>query len=280
MDAKNALRTLVIVAGCLAPGIAAAQYSGAMPAPDPASAGFNNEVDVGIQYQSENSALAGRYNGMPDQAFYFIGGFQKKYRSPWDSGGTTYFEATGDNLSFDGNLLMPNGSASVKYGKQGQWGGEVYYDGISFVQSQTFHTIYTGSGTTNGAANNTPYFNSAQLAGQIQTHNTGVKRDKFGGNMFYMFGQVWNVDTGFEHEHKDGTLEQSLLFGAGKNAMPQSSTTACGVPATCAQGNLVYFPQKINSDTDRFHLGLSYNAPNFQVQLAYSLSKFTDNNVS
>ena len=197
-----------------------------------------------------------------------------KYRDPWDSGGTTYFEATGENLTFNGNFFMPDGSASAKYGHQGQWGGEVSYDGISYFQSQTFHTIYPSSGTLAGGAslNGTKWYNSSALSGDLQTQTTSLKRDRFGTNFFYIFGDAWKIDSSFQHEHKDGTLEQSLLFGNGKGATPNSGTAP-----TTALGNLVYFPQPIDYDTDQFNVTISYTQPVFQAEFGYSLSNFTNN---
>ena len=40
--------------------------------------------------------MYGRYNGSPDPGLYATGDFLLRYRDPWNSGGTTYFEAGAD----------------------------------------------------------------------------------------------------------------------------------------------------------------------------------------
>ena len=46
------------------------------------------------------------------------------------------------------------------------------------------------------------------------------------------------------------------------------------------KGDLVYFPQPIDYDTDRFNVTLAYKNPRMQAQVSYLLQVFTDNNQS
>jgi len=282
MKASKALTIALLAGSCLVPVQVRAQDAGdsfdigsAPPPPKKEAAPvYENEVDVGTRYQSGNSAKYGRYNGFPDQGGQGIGGFELRQRDAWDSGGTRYFEAYGRDLSFDGSYFMPNASAGVKYGDQGKWGINLFYDGDTWFQSQSFKTIYPTSGALapGVAPASTPWYNSSALLNSLATENAKTKRDKFGGSAVYLFDQVWSFKTSMDHEHKEGTLEQSLLFGSQKNAILAGS-----VPQPGSGGNLVYFPQPVDYDTDRFIATLALNRPTYQAEFSYIFSNFTDN---
>lgn len=280
MKVRDGLRIAALAGTCLTPIVAAAQSSGsdasaapATPAPPPF---YNNQVSIGAQYQSQDSGQYGKYNGSPNSGGAFIGSFSVGGRDAWDSGSTRYYDATGTNLSTDGSLFMPNASATVRYGNQGQWGVSLFYDGDTRVSSDHFRTVYSTSGglAPGVAAGGTPWYHSSLLNNSLLTEDAKTKRDTVGGSAFYFLGQSWVLNTNFQHEHKEGVQEQTLLFGNGKSAVPNGTT------APTANGDLVFFPQPIDYDTDRFTVSLGFNRPMFQALLSYSLSSFTDNNTS
>ena len=86
---------------------------------------YNNEMTMGLRYQSANSPFFGRYNGTPFQGTSGIGSVKIDESDAWDSGKTSYFKAEAENLSADGHQLAPAASGSAETGEQGKWGVKV-----------------------------------------------------------------------------------------------------------------------------------------------------------
>ena len=114
----------------------------------------------------KNPNQAGRYNGLNTTGIDVIGEFDFSRSSPWDSGGTWYYNFTGDNLVFQtgtglgsgcssnsdssynsrtSNNLANNGSVNFNFGKQGTWESGVYYDAITYT-GNVIDSIYTVNG--------------------------------------------------------------------------------------------------------------------------------------
>ena len=260
---------------------------------------FENFIDIGAKYQSERSFKFGQYNGSPDFGGYALGSFLVRSHDPWNSGGTTFFEAGGRELNFSQNQPLPNAYAYVKGGQQGSYALNLFVDRTAFFQSDTFHTIYgTGGGLLNGALpggadtggtaiNNVN--NSALLKPFLSQMTVGTQRTKVGGSGTFELAPGWSLTTAIDHEHKEGTKEQSLLFGSGKNANQQGYTglnagfpgpVAGGNPPAANQGDLVYFPEPVNYDTDIYTARLNYQSERLQGFASYVFSKFTDNTLS
>ena len=85
----------------------------------------------------------------------------------------------------------------------------------------------------------------------------GTRRDilQLGGQ--YILGD-WTFSTNIRHEHREGTLEESLRATYGGMA----------------------FTMPVDYDTDRFDLSAAYNLPDFQALIQYTYSRFTDNNLA
>ncbi|GEM_PF-1831961 len=278
---------------------------------------FENFIDLGAKYQSERSFKFGQYNGSFDPGGYALGAFLVRTRDPWNSGGTTYFEAGGGDLNLSQTQPMPNAFAYVKGGQQGSYELNFFLDRTAYFQSNTFHTIYGpgggllngaigGGGTTgltgtnaNPALNNNGQNKSALLAPFLSQMTVGTQRTKFGGAGTIELAPGWSFTAAIDHEHKEGTKEQSLLFGSGKNANIQgyngfnasfpgpAGAAACGAApnnVNCAparnQGDLVYFPEPVNYDTDTYTARLNYQSDRLQARATYVFSKFTDNTLS
>ncbi len=259
---------------------------------------FENFIDLGAKYQSERSFKFGQYNGSIDPGGYALGAFLVRSRDPWNSGGTTYFEAGGRDLNLSQTQPMPNAFAYVKGGQQGTYELNLFLDRTAYFQSDKFHTIYgPGGGLLNGALpggantggtaiNNVN--NSALLAPFLSQMTVGTQRTKIGGAGTFELGSGFSLTTAIDHEHKDGTKEQSLLFGSGKNANEQGYTglntsfpgPKGGTPPAANQGDLVYFPEPVNYDTDTYTVKLNYQSERLQAWAGYVFSKFTDNNSS
>jgi hypothetical protein len=217
-------------------------------------------------------------------------GFTVQKRAPWDSGNTWYYEITGLNLNFQtgdrlakgfrdstytsstSNNLGPTAEISVRFGNQGTWGIAADYDAVSYT-GNIINSIYTVNGTTGilnnnlapwgGATNAPPHvgtptsFTTTTLSPYEKPFQVGTRRDilQLGGQ--YILDD-WTISTNIRHEHRKGTLEESLR----------------GTYAGMA------FTMPVDYDTERFDLSAAYNLPDFQALLQYTYSRFTDNNLA
>lgn len=314
MMVRYTLRAAALASTCLLPMAAQA-------ADDAAPVHYANEIFVGGQYQSEKSAAFGRFTGQTDKGGTALGGFTVRGRDDVASGGTTYWELLGSDLG------LTSRSVSAKYGEQGWWGVQVGYEGIVFNKTDTFHTIYdtSGKGTvppnlssvlvnnpanpyglpqTNGtstAVGATQAFNNLnQLTPYLNAQHIGTQRDILTASGKYLVpNSDWSVTTGLRHEHKEGTLENSVGFGAlghsntnracglTSASSTTSATSTNGVPVGsvgCVPANgatdIVAFPEPVNYDTDRYDAQVAYNTQRLQGVLSYAFMNFTDNNTS
>jgi MtrB/PioB family decaheme-associated outer membrane protein len=330
MFSRSTLRTAALTSTCLLPLLALAQQSDfdlsdAPVAPRAAPVNFDNQVAAGVRYQSSDSALFGRYDGLPYKGLSGTLDFSLRSGDAWDSGGTHYFRAEGSDITVNGHDLAPDASASVKYGEQGLWGLNVFYQGISYVQSLKFHSLLTPSGALQVAPysldplynlNNTALATNAQggppagaplvinnarnfgtatfsavttnpLTGavtgggatpaQIRAANNavassiaaidnlslqfvGTQRQKIGMGGDWSPLTDWSFNASFDHEHKEGTKENSMAMNN--------------------KDNVTYFPEPVNYDVDTYKAQAKYNTPGLQGVLSYSYSRFTDNHGS
>jgi MtrB/PioB family decaheme-associated outer membrane protein len=132
---------------------------------------YDNQATVGARYQSADSALFGRYDGLPYKGISGTLDFRLRDNDAWDSDGTRYFRAEGSGLTVNGHDLAPNAWVSVSIGDQGKWGANAFYQGISYFQSLNFHSLMNPSGSLEVApyslnplytANNTTLATNAQ----------------------------------------------------------------------------------------------------------------------
>jgi hypothetical protein len=271
-----------------APPPAAAPQAAAAPQPAASSESLD-QFSLGMQWVGgSNTGLYGRYNGFTEQGLDVLGDFAVARHDPWDSGKTWYYEITGVNLNFQtgdqlathfhdntytnntSNDLGPTAELSLKFGNQGSWAITADYDAISYT-GNIIDSIYTTSGTTAtlnanfppwGGATNFPlhvgtitsYTVPALLPAEMPVQ-VGTRRDilSFSGQTFL---DDWTLGTNIRHEHKEGTMEESVYATYGGIA----------------------FARPIDYDTDRFDVTAAYNLPDLQASLQYTYSKFTDNN--
>ena len=237
-----------------------------------------------------NTGLYGRYNGLTTGGADVFTEFSfHKHRDP-NSTDTTYWDFTGTNINFQSgwnlshgftdvpylndtsNRLAPDAAIELRVGQQGTWGLRAYYNSISYT-GNIIDSLYTVSGATatlNGGlapwGGASPYqtgkgpvtsFTVAGLAPYLLPYQVGTRRDILGAEGKLIWGD-WTFSSSIRHEHKEGTMEESLreTYGGQAFAMP------------------------IDYDTDRFELSAAYNLPALQAVLQYDFSRFTDENSS
>jgi MtrB/PioB family decaheme-associated outer membrane protein len=281
----------------------------AAPIPD-------NYLDAGVNYQSSKSFKFGQYTGLTDQGGTAIGGFLVGHRDDWDSGDTTFWQLQGRDLGLDSRsfdaVYAKQGSWSAKVWYDGipfhqDDAFKTVYDpsatgalanGLTIgslvapVNPLNFPTCPAGTATKTSqictvaqpspatAANEA---NWPSVANQLSTQDVKLQRDRFGGDFSYRDGD-WTFSGTLSHEHKEGTKENSMVFNATSLAYPNMASTAIKlangnytyIPGNLTT-NLVYFPEPVNYDNDRYVVKAAYNTKRFQAQFTYTFNNFTDN---
>ena len=265
--------------------ITAAQAQNAAPAAPAVSLG---EVTLGTTGVTQSDAAFGRYNGMPNAGATVTGSFNLRSRDAWDSGGTNYWNFTGDNLNAGLGEVAPEASANFKIGQLGTWGVIASYDAMTYTASNNFTTILTPSGTlvpgymnaliganmffTNTSTSPSTLFGAYNASTHLATANPitnfglanevvdriGTRRDKGTLSGTYEIGD-WVLSTGVSDEHKEGTLEQAMTTG-GNNA------------------GMVAFPMPVNYDTSVYTATAAYLTDDMQAKFSYEFSNFVDHN--
>lgn len=286
MTFKTTLKGVALAGVCLAPFAAAAQSNtDATAAAGKAAPYLSNEVTLGAEWQSGKAAQFGKYTGQWAGGGEVVGGFHVKGGDAWNSGGTTYWEAFGNNIDANKATALPEASLGFKYGQQGKWGIKFGYDSITYFQSDSFRSVYDKSGNLQPGitAGGTAAWRADLLAPLMPSQDLKTRRDIFtgGGKIDLGNGLLFSVDN--KYEHKEGTQQQSMTVGG--TATPVAAgvytgLTSAGISAGNPPANLVYFPQPINYDTNRFDATLAYTTKKMQASLGYTFSSFTDNNIA
>lgn len=285
MSSLSIVKIAAFASVSMLPLMSVARAQDAAPTTPPVSLG---EVTLGMTGVTQGDANFGRYNGMPNAGAAVTGSFNLHSRDAWDSGGTNYWNFTGDNLSAGLGEIAPEASATYKIGQQGTWGVVASYDAMTYTASNNFTTILNPNGTlVTGFQNaltganlfftNTPtspstvfgaYSSSTHIASAngLATFGTanevsdriGTRRDKGSLLGTYDIGD-WVITTGVSDEHKVGTLEQSMTT-AGSNT------------------GFVAFPMPINYDTAVYTAVAAYLTDDMQAKFSYEFSDFMDHN--
>ena len=248
------------------------------------------EITFGLAGVTQSSAAFSRYNGMPQAGAGAVVSWNVRDRDAWDSGTNRYYSFTGDNFNLGFGQIAPEASVNFKAGDQGLWSASATYDALTYNASENFHSILDKNGNLSSAyqtalSANGLYFNNVTIApaaaskfgsfnasthlatsnpvvvygpGNQLVESVGTRRDK-GSVEGALESGSWQVSAGASHEHKEGTLEQSMTTGGNDAGM-------------------VTFPMPINYDTDTFTTAAAYGTPDMQAKISYEYSSFTDNN--
>lgn len=249
---------------------------------------ITGEVEVGAGgVAGHNAYWGGRYTGLNTTGVDLVGQFDLGYRDAWDSGGTKYFQAFGNNLvfqtgdAFANNVTYSNsptnrvtnsianaGSLGLNFGQQGTWESAIGFRSIPYT-GNIINSLYTVNGgqaalnsglTPFGGA--TPTTRGPITGFTVPTLNAtgaekpflvGTRRDIVDGNFNYIRGD-WTFTGAVSHQHKQGSLEQSYdgTFGG------------------------IAFTQPIDYEINRYDATAAYTTTLKQFQLQYTFSQFTD----
>ncbi|MBV8132573.1 MAG: MtrB/PioB family outer membrane beta-barrel protein, partial [Alphaproteobacteria bacterium] len=249
---------------------------------------ITGEVEIGAgSVSGHNAYWGGRYTGLNTTGFDLLGQFNLGYRDAWDSGGTKYFQAFGNNLVFqtgDGfannvtysnsptnrvtNSIANAGSLGLNFGEQGAWESALGFRSIPYTGNiiDSLYNVNGGQAALNpnlipfGGATPTkagpitgftvPTLNST---GAEQPFLVGTRRDILDGNFKKIWGD-WTFTGEINHQNKRGSLEESYV----------------GTFAGTA------FTLPIDYDMTRYDATAAYDTTVNQAQLQYTFSQFTD----
>jgi MtrB/PioB family decaheme-associated outer membrane protein len=291
---RNICKAFLLSTVCLAPLTAFAQDQGVFDASAPSTQSaeapkqYDNEIGFALQdVNGSNTNLYGRYNGFSTQGLSLLGEFSLHSPRHWDSGDTNYWDLTGSNLNLQtsndlangfidhrytngtSNNWAPDGSLELKTGNQGTWGIRAYFNSISYTGNiiDSLYTVNGGLATMNNgllpwggaspaqtAKGPVTSFTVSSLSPYMERFQTGTRRDIVGGEGKYIWGE-WTVTGSVRHEHKEGTMEESIYETYGGQA----------------------FTMPVDYDTDRYDLSAAYNTRTLQAVLQYTFSHFVDN---
>jgi MtrB/PioB family decaheme-associated outer membrane protein len=297
---KFSFRALLGASVCLLPLLPVAAFAAddfdveEKPAEAAAPPPSQNWITIGGQYNSGRSDYVNRFNGTEGPGGTAIGELHYGTRDAWDSGGTSYFNFSGDKLG------TPDRTVSVRGGQQGTWGLSFGYDGIYYDGGHNYQSIYNTDGSlafinpgslavgwtkfAAGSPTTAPYtvnplWQPTLTAGPALTkaYQLQLQRDIYTLNGKYQTGD-WTITSAWRHEHKEGYQPQSLTI-AGKPSLATSSATTTATSAYTS-GVMAYFLQPVNYDTDRFDLAAQYATRAYQAQLSYNFSQFQNNTLS
>jgi hypothetical protein len=290
MTHKLSISALALLTTAMVSPAALAQEAAPVIPPELNQPILLKEISIGVLSSSgHNAGQYGRYNGYNTNGVDVVFGFELAQRDAWDSGKTSYFMASGRDLTVQtGNKLArgytdhdfrstttgvfgPEAEVSVAFGQQGSWGVTAGYSATTYTGNiiSSLWTINGAIGTLNngltpyGGASNSPLtkgattaFTTTTLGPNFQQFQTGTRRDKveIGGKVEL---DQWTLATNIQHEHKQGSLEEAVRLTWGGMA----------------------FTLPVDYDTDRFDVSAAYVDPDYQALIQYSYSRFNDKNV-
>ncbi len=246
------------------------------------------QFTFGLDGVTDSSAVFGRYNGMPESGIGVLAGWEVGKRDAWDSGTTRYYDFSGYDVNVgNGGGIAPEATINLSLGDQGTWEAFATYDAMTYTASDRFTTILdkegnlspgflTAIGNAGAFLDNSPFSTSyygpyslyngvmAALGDHVPdygpdnelTYKIGTRRDKGTVGASY-FLDSWQLSAAVSHEHKEGTLEQTMATGMGDDAM-------------------VTFPMPVDYDTDTYTVVAAYTDDRLQANISYRFSDFID----
>ena len=219
-------------------------------------------------------------------------GFDVQKRDPWDSGSTSYYEVSGVNLDIQTGDRLAKGfkdnaytsDTSNKWGPNAQverrirrarqmWEITAGYGAISYTGNIIDFDLHDerndrraqqrprGRGAGRPTVRCTRAATTAFTTTTLSPADSGSSRSARGATPSRSAANTllddWTFASKVQHEHKEGTLEESLreTYGGRPSRMP------------------------VDYDTDRFDVSATYSDPDFQAVIEYTYSRFTDNNI-
>lgn len=225
---------------------------------------YASEIEIGIGYNSEGSHKFGKFNGLEEEGPFFIGNLDLRKNRVAGDDSKDYWELSGTNLGLDSRNVYG------EYTQQGLF--SIYMDFDQRVNNliDDGQTPFIGSGgavltlpatwTTNTGNNGVG--DLPDLLTSLNNITIEKDRKKYGGGISWDISDVWQINTNYHHEDKNGTDEFGAVFGySGGNP----------------RGSIVPIPHDFAFD--EFDIGVVYKGDQGQFTITYNLSLF-DNKIN
>ncbi len=236
-----------------------------------------NTVDFGALYSSQSSAKFGEYNGLNEEGFYGLGGFDVRGGDGYDTdkNSALRWKLNGSDLGTTSRNL----GASVS--EQGKWKLNLGYDELQHNITDTFRTPLQGDtggnnftlpanfGAVNGAGGlpvNTRTLNNTQLnAFHTEKEYTTRRNGSLGTS--YSFTEQLSAQIDYNHLEQSG----AKLIGTGS----QGGINLLGGSTGRAEGNNIIM-NPTSYSTDNLTAALSWKGEKAHLTGGYYASLFHD----
>lgn len=230
----------------------------------PAEPVYDNFVEGGVGYNSDDSYRFGRYDGLTDEGAFFDGSFRYLQRGEWNGEDLGWLEATGEDLGLD------SGGVNVQGGVQGRYRLFLDYQEIPYYNFQS-ETPYRGVGSGSLSlpgdweSNSSRDFNTAtqnlpQLTSSLREVDIETERTRYGGGAVWNIDHQWTARLKAQREEQDGLKPLGVAWGtSGQNAAA------------------VIVPQPVDQYTDQVDAELGFRDGKAQLLMQYQFSRFENN---
>jgi MtrB/PioB family decaheme-associated outer membrane protein len=268
---SSALTTLAFI-----PGICAADSGDELT---PVS-----QVEIGVGYVNKDSFKFGEYNGLEKKGAYGIGNF-------WLYGGD------GENGAFRWRILgtdlgLDTRNVQGEAGEQGRWRVTAGYDELRRNYSDTFKTLWQGSGSTaltlpsNYPAASTRLSVSNSAGGLLANWNNlqspnATATSTGGGPAYVIPAAMSNFDVGTERKKSNlgvsAILAPGWEFKASVKHEDKDGTKLSGANIGGFSGISALVAEPINSTTEQLEASLGYVGEKAHFTLGYYGSVYKNN---
>ena len=214
----------------------------------PADRQTSGYIEGGIGYQSEDSPWFGRYTGLSEEGSFFYGDID--VISKTDDGSRT--QLSGRRLGLDSQTLL------FEQGVQGRYKLELRHDELPGYHSNSGVSPYVDSGD-----NTLLLPNGVIDVEQYRAIELGTQRQRNRAEISVIPAQNWKTSVSYRQERKDGTMQTGGALGYSTRNMAMAT-----------------LPKPVDHTTDLIDAAVAYNSKKGNVELAYHLSMFRNENQS
>ena len=219
----------------------------------PYTYGLSGSIELGAGYVSEDFFEFGNFRGLEDEGLFGAFGADLLYRD--DS--ARYFRLHGERLGLDSRSLLAEG------GRQGSYELSLEYDEIAHFRAEDTRTIFLGAGTANQNLptdwikdDNTSEM--TQIEDSLTDINIGQDRELLRLGFAIENDSPWSYAVDLQRTTREGNAFKgaSMLFRSAQLAAP------------------------IDYETTQVDAAVSYIQDTWQLEVAYNLSIFDNDNRS
>jgi MtrB/PioB family decaheme-associated outer membrane protein len=226
---------------------------GLIPLPAPAQdepQAHVNQVELGIGQVSDDAYRFGRYNGLQKQGPYAIGDINARGSGEDDR----FWRLRGTNLGLESRYLR------LDAGVRGRQAYFFEYDQLPNYKDDTGRTPFLGIGDATLTLPDGFDINT-NLDANLRPVELETERKRLGLGAAFTSRKYWKLDVAYQHETKDGIDQRGSSMANGAQGLVGNTTAAL-------------LPEPVDFTTNMVDVALNYAKDNAQLQLAYHMSLF------